>query len=591
MTDQNIQDDELPIINCHTHIFTGDHVPPFLAKTFIPWPFYYLFPVNLIVGIFRLWYNHIYTWQFKPWYGKLSNALYSFRMFFVRNGLLSILSFLIGSYISVQVFFILFDWLSSVMPAAGGIKNSIEELRRWLGSNWNIYVPESTGLKLLMIVLLLLFFKPGRNLIWFLVKNIWTFLGVLPGSETKKLAGRYLNIGRYAFYRQQGKVFGRIKSQYPPKTKFIVLPMDMEFMGAGRLNKDHLYAEQMRMLAAIKNNKENSNIIFPFVFADPRRIQKEGKAHFDYSIDTNGKIRLNDCFIKRFIEDEKFSGFKIYPALGYFPFDELLLPLWKYAADNALPVLTHCIRGTIYYRGRKNKAWDKHPVFTWAAGNYVPMPLTEIRNRDFINNFTHPLNYLCLLEEQLLRKLVAAAKDDRIRQMFGYKDADTRMDADLSHLKLCFGHFGGDDEWDKFFESDRDNYSSQLVKYPETGISFMKDEKGNPAPGKLEQVWKYVDWYSTICSMMLQYDHVYADLSYIIHNPSIEPLLRHTLSNKKLLKKVLFGTDFYVVRNHKTEKHMLADVLDYLPRQEFDQIAKVNPRNFLINKTHTTTLK
>lgn len=32
-----------PIINCHAHIFTGDHVPPYLAKSIIVAPFYKLF--------------------------------------------------------------------------------------------------------------------------------------------------------------------------------------------------------------------------------------------------------------------------------------------------------------------------------------------------------------------------------------------------------------------------------------------------------------------------------------------------------------------------------------------------------------------
>lgn len=41
------------ITNCHTHIFTGDQVPPLLGKTLIPWPFYYLANINWMIAIVR----------------------------------------------------------------------------------------------------------------------------------------------------------------------------------------------------------------------------------------------------------------------------------------------------------------------------------------------------------------------------------------------------------------------------------------------------------------------------------------------------------------------------------------------------------
>jgi hypothetical protein len=122
-----------------------------------------------------------------------------------------------------------------------------------------------------------------------------------------------------------------------------------------------------------------------------------------------------------------------------------------------------------------------------------------------------------------------------------------------------------------------------LIKYPDTGITFLTDHDGNPKKGKLEQIWKFVDWYSIICSLMLQYPNVYADLSYIIHVSEIQPLLKQTLLNPKLNSKVLFGTDFYVVRNHKSEKNLLADIIDYLSEEEFDRIARINPLNYLRN--------
>ena len=158
----------------------------------------------------------------------------------------------------------------------------------------------------------------------------------------------------------------------------------------------------------------------------------------------------------------------------------------------------------------------------------------------------------------------------------------TPLQYNLNHLKICFGHFGGEDEWKRFFERDRDNYSAQLVKQPETGISFLTDANGKEARGKLEIIWKNVDWYTIICSLMMQYPNVYADISYILHDEtSVLPLLKQTLQNKKLREKVLYGTDFFVVRNHKSDRQMLADMSFGLSPEDFDQIACENPFRFL----------
>ena len=85
--------------------------------------------------------------------------------------------------------------------------------------------------------------------------------------------------------------------------------------------------------------------------------------------------------------------------------------------------------------------------------------------------------------------------------------------------------------------------------------------------------------------MMLQYPNVYADISYILHsNLEIQPLLKQTLQNPGLRMKVLYGTDFFVVRNHKSDKNMLADMMGGLSEEDFDQIARDNPEVFLKNK-------
>jgi predicted TIM-barrel fold metal-dependent hydrolase len=569
-----------PIINCHTHIFTGDHVPPFLGRTFVPWPLYYLLPLTMVVTLFRTWYRGPYRWQFQAWYKTIRHFIYKAKMFVARNVVAGAIVFLAGLWVTVQVFFILYDWLTLLISPDEKMSGYVADTRLWLGERNLLVTDAGFAMQLTLLLIVMLFVKTGRNFIFFVLKKIWKFFALIPGPQTTALIKRYINIGRFSFHSKQEQNLEPLVNQYPDGTGFIVLPMDMEFIGAGKLKAS--YQSQMEELAGIKQKERYKDRFFPFVFADPRRISKE-PSYFNYSVLPEGKVKLEDCFVRTYIEGHRFSGFKIYPALGYYPFDEALLPLWKYAADHGLPVLTHCIRGNIYYRGPKKNAWDYHPVFEQSVGEnqYEPLLLHEIKNIHFINNFTHPLNYLCLLEEQLLRKLVAKAKDERVRELFGYTNEDTPLVHDLHHLKICFGHFGGDDEWSRFMEQDRDSYSRQLVRQPNWGIDFLTNEKGELKRGKPEQVWRSVDWYTIICSLMLQYPHVYADLSYILHNNGIHPLLKQTMQNTKLQQKVLFGTDFYVVRNHKSEKHMLADMIDELTEEEFDMLARINPGVFL----------
>jgi predicted TIM-barrel fold metal-dependent hydrolase len=600
-----------PIVNCHTHIFTGDCVPPWLAKSIVPWPLYFLMPVSFIVKIFRFWFSNNYSpykWRFQTWYKKLARALYLLKINLTRYGVLRFLKTIVGAIIVISIFFGLYDWkIKSLLSENDIDTNRIDDLRTWLTSYRLLIITESFWVKAILLIVLLIFFPTGKNLILFVLKKTSRFFQILPGKQTSELLKRYINIIRFARYEKQSGIFSKLAGQYPPETGIIVLPMDMEYMGAGKPPKK--YDAQMAELAVLKESKPG--IIYPFIFVDPRRTEAGNRIFFDYTV-SNGTVTLKECFIKDYIETHQFSGFKIYPALGYFPFDEMLLPLWKYAADNNIPVTTHCIRGVIFYRGRKKKEWDFHPVFKQAMGkgkdqkaspddlvgreteedyfeesgdHYEPMLLPQMDNEDFQEIFTHPLNYLCLLEEKLLRQLVAGAKDSRIKDLFGYTNESEPLKHNLNSLKICFAHFGGEDEWKRFFEKDRDNYSSQLAKKPGSGINFLADEFGTEKPGKPEQVWKYADWYSIICSLILQYPNIYADISYILHgDDDILPLLKQTLQNPGLKRKVLFGTDFYVVRNHKSDKNMLSDMLRGLTEEEFQLMAVENPVEFLKTK-------
>ncbi len=578
-----------PIINCHTHIFIGENVAPEIAKTILPFPMYKIITIPLIVKICRFWFTskyspYVFRFSFRFTFTKLQKINLWFRNLWQSNFVVNFIYKTIGLIIVIYAtYFIAQFFLEIDVNFLNKYQDIFLEKINFPYQDLNIF-------KLIIIICSIVFIPIGRHLALVVLKASKKIPSLLFDKKYIDFAMRYINIGRYAYYKNQATIFSKLRQQYPKNTKFIVLPMDMQFMEAGTTSAKGNYKSQMEELKKIKNGSFGQQIL-PFIFIDPRRIEIDQnkidsvleQPFFKWTT-TNGKVILGECFIKEYIEKEKFSGFKIYPALGYFPFDEKLLPLWKYAADNGIPITTHCIKGTIYYRGKKQKQWNYHQVFKQRINSnpaeFKNLFLPSQNNADFSNDFNHPLNYLCLLNPLLFNELVAQSSQE-IKDLFEYNSNNKTVKHNLSHLKICLAHFGGDDQWKNFLNSDRYNYAQQLIKKPDFGITFIKKENLTKSHGTLENIWKHVDWYSIICSLMLQYDNVYADISYIIHDTEIFPLLKQTLNNEKLKPKVLFGTDFYVVRNHLTEKEMLVNTMFNLSEEEFDCIARDNPDKFL----------
>jgi predicted TIM-barrel fold metal-dependent hydrolase len=409
----------------------------------------------------------------------------------------------------------------------------------------------------------------------------------------------------------------------------------MQFLGAGKtrntdlrdLRKNPLkecwkssdltdvYHSQMRELAdfAYDDDKGELNEKYrPFLFVDPRRMKEEGSAFFDYEF-VDKKIVLKPCFIKRYMEAYRFSGFKIYPALGYYPFDKRLLPLWLYAVQNQIPIMTHCSVGPIYYRGKKEEEWNTHPIFKEQTGDDVfkQMLLPEKKHKEFQKNFTHPLNYACLVDELLLREWIKNLKDDNLKKIFGFTDMCTPLERDLSNLKICLAHMGGAEQWIRYYEQDTNSYSQRLFLRPNTGISIHGEDEETISWNVLYNIWHTADWYSIILTLMIHYPFIYGDISYTLSKEEIHPLLLNTLQKgdkyaeqraayikesdpvikeqclkgrNKIRHRILYGTDFYVVRNQKSDKNLFIEMKNLLSEEEFDLISRENTYEYLERK-------
>ncbi|WP_242206631.1 amidohydrolase family protein [Aestuariivivens insulae] len=573
-----------PIVNSHTHIFISDDVPRYLAKKILVWPFYYLIHTHIAVSISR-WYRErkkkhfTFTHKNKTWQKYLSNKS-PIKRFFNRVFLLVI----------NVIFFFYVIYIFQNQLAFGPLKEPIKRFYDHDRVQQFLFLPERFHY-LGIVLVLFVCFKNIRNKC---LKFIWGQIEKRFGKEWLALKLRYLNLLRYARYTRMSGIFHRMKDQYPRGSKFVVLPMDMEYMGAGQVKRSYPY--QMSRLLKIK--KSNEDTIFPFVFAHPKRmdqkvtVEVDGTSiavpYFSGYLDEEGYYQLNECAIKLYLENGC-AGIKIYPATGYYVFDEKLLPLWLYCAQKNIPITTHCSVGPIFYRGNLSKLdgkIDEHPIFKQNTGQLVNGQYPQLRlplhkNSIFQKNFTHPLNYCCLLEDKLLKEVLDYHNNSKLNTLFGYTDKKKPLKRNLSNLKINLAHYGGSENWDQFLEQDRFVYANWVVKKPNSILNLRQQIFNVDV---FYKYWHYVDWFTIISSMMVNYDNVYTDVSYTTHDLKHLNLLSEILDHSKIRKRVMFGTDFYVVSNHKSEKHYWMDMESNLSARKWNLLSDGNPKEFLNSK-------
>lgn len=299
---------------------------------------------------------------------------------------------------------------------------------------------------------------------------------------------------RYARFIEQGDQLSQedilkgLMKSYPDDARFVVLSMDMDFMGAGAAQFDFL--DQLMELAALKKTYDER--VLPFICVDPRRP---------------GILDL----VKRFVEEHRFAGIKLYPPLGFYPFDERLFPVYDYAQQRSIPIIAHCSRGGIYYRGHIPDAWLIHPK--------TAQQLDRTGNATFTQHFTDPANYRYVLEQ--------------------FKD-----------LKICFAHFGGDDEW-----------------------QLYEDE---PDPAVYEASWFY-----KIRQLLKRWPNTYTDIAYTLADFDRLALLSVTLQEPDLRKRILFGSDFYMADQECSEFKFSIELRNRLGEEMYKQIAEQNSKKFL----------
>ncbi|HMT27788.1 MAG TPA: amidohydrolase family protein [Bacteroidia bacterium] len=340
--------------------------------------------------------------------------------------------------------------------------------------------------------------------------NDWVLTPLMPviGLFTKrKAAARLQTFARLGLATDQADQYQSLAEYYKGlghDFRYVVLPMDMEQMGAG-LTESNLYTQLLDIIE-MRQNPEIAHRLIPFVPVDPRRPEF-----------TDGTAILN--FVKHYIEKFGFAGIKLYPALGYFPFDPKLTEMYKWAIEKQIPIMVHCIQGVIHWQGSMDN-WRSILSVAEGLEGYQNDPSWQLlsekdktkKREIFQRNFTQPNNYDVLIK--YLRKQ-------------GVPNAEK--------LKVCLGHFGMDDD----------------------------------------------KWFNDCKNLIANYENFYADISYVVSQDKCKAKLIDVMSSNQFKSKILFGTDFYVVSKEKKEDEILKVYLELI--KEFSPFAEVNAENYLKN--------
>jgi predicted TIM-barrel fold metal-dependent hydrolase len=329
------------------------------------------------------------------------------------------------------------------------------------------------------------------------------FANVVPHLGDRTV--RYAEILDTSYAAKQDEVFDIVRRSYPVGTCFVVLPMDMTQMNAGRVPCS--IAEQHQQLAEL--SKSNKGIVAPFVAVDPR--------HAD-AVDPRDRFDIVKATID-LIEDG-FCGIKLYPPTGYHPFDERLHPLYDYANERKIPVLSHCSRpASVQYRGTPAPEMRMDPE--------NPGRRLDYNRFNLLTYFTRPDAYL-----PILRRWTA--------------------------LPVCLAHFGGAGDWDNYI-----NKPWQPPADPVLGTNWLERILELIRSGDYPNLWTDISY-----TLFANNDFVYG--------------LKLLLQEQRVLDHVMFGSDFYVVENATLkERERAIRIRAILGDTVFQTIAEANPRRFL----------
>ena len=310
---------------------------------------------------------------------------------------------------------------------------------------------------------------------------------------------KYSNLAWFIHYFKNSspsEIISSLVDSYSDRS-VVLCPLMMDFAYAinGKIIDD--YQLQIEKLKALRNLLPDR--ILPFFAADPNNPG------------------LLENFIRVFSKNNEYNffGVKIYPSLGYLPSNPRLMDIFGICEEKGIPVTAHCSGATVHtskkfisgiqgYYANKDKTFLNGPVTK-----------VFIRKKNYGDFFNQPYNWVPVLKK-------------------------------FPNLRLNLAHFGGEEQWMKFIEGDRNS------------------------------------WVYDIISMIDEFDFLYTDFSYNMYNKLFLSKLKEVLiSNKKLSKRVLYGSDYYMLLKEGQFNDMLTAFNSEMGELLIKKITRDNPKRFL----------
>ena len=362
--------------------------------------------------------------------------------------------------------------------------------------------------------------------------NVLKLMAFLSPSK-RDIIRRYLEFVEIGTSASQTDIFDQLNRSYAAFQghKIIVLTQVLDYLDLANTSSTHMRIRaQVEEVRGIKRNAMYGQNIYPFLGLDSRQTG----------------LDLLEDWVKFYIQpDEGFYGIKLYPAAGFFPFDERLEPIWTWAEEHQIPVMTHATRSGSFYLG------------TFES---------------LLNSGVLQTSHLDPVQDAAIIKRVASViADTGIHKnnvtwcnVFGYPDNYEVVLRKHPRLKICLAHLGG---------------STEVNREGATGKSPFPDYMSD-------------NWYTMIIALMQKYENVYSDISYTLSDATAVKKIASTFTpngpvdnvvGKPLLNKLLYGTDFYLTQQEQfgDEPDLQHSFLASFSAGQIQTMAYDNPANYL----------
>ncbi len=391
--------------------------------------------------------------------------------------------------------------------------------------------------------------KAGR---WTITK-LYKFSGNKKTKAMQEL-GKYLAFLDVAGSATQQKIFEKalqVGLSFDPAVRIVGLTLNMDLMD-NHPDSSHINFEtQLEEVKGIKRYYPKN--FFPFLSLDPRHKKGADLKTFCLPYIETGTMADNGKWYPYF------SGLKLYPALGYFPFDPGLADMYQYAEENGLPIMTHCTRvGSQYIGDQIENLVPRNPEMI--------LPNAAVNPVGYANALTAQQNIISRIASYYNAGLVKNSKigdNDAACDLFGNPENYVPLLEAFPKLKICFAHMGG---------------SSEIVD----------DGTADAITKKVRELEFNVSWFDRIKNMMKAYPNMYTDISYTLADLGKEAMRNKILAmmneldnnGQALGNRVLFGTDFFMTEQENSESELFrlakVNLADW-----FDRITRDNPSKYL----------